>query len=144
MASRRSLSRSTALLKSSSGWYWHRIMSRVVKHGTSFVTHLCSGFSRKCNACDAICHHFNKNWQESVPVTRISNIQNSKKEQKTTRDGVPSPTCAVRFVKMSSEPSDHHDIPNGENHEANCIVTTLCKACDIQNQSNVQLACVKT
>ena len=131
MASRRSFSRSTALLKYSS-----RGTCIAPFPGSSSVEPLsscifCSGFSKKCNTFNAICHHFNKDRQESIPVTGISHIQNSKTCKKTIRDGVPSPTCAVRFVKTSSKPLDHQDIPNGENHEANCIVTTLCKACDI-------------
>ena len=73
MASRRSFSRSTALLKSSSRG------TGIVSFPGSSITHLCCGFSRKCNTCDAICHHLNKNWQESVPVTGISHIQNSKR-----------------------------------------------------------------
>ena len=47
MASRRSFSRSTALFKSSSRGNWHRLISRVVKSGASFVTHLCSGFQQE-------------------------------------------------------------------------------------------------
>ena len=55
--------------------------------GSSSVEPLSSRISAaasagKCNAFDAICHHFNKNWQESVPVTGISNIQNSKRSKR--------------------------------------------------------------
>ena len=89
MASRRSFSRSTALLKSSSrgtGIVSFLLSSSV---GTAFVAHLCSGFSRKCNTCDAICHHFNKNWQECVPVTGISHILHNKRSKRPLATASP-------------------------------------------------------
>ena len=135
--------RSTALLKSSSGGTG--IVSFPRSSSVEPLSPRISAAASAGNAtgCDAVCHHFNKNWQESVPVTRISHVLHCERSKRPLAMASPSPTCAVRFVKTLSKPLDHHDIPNGENHEANCIVTTLCRACDIQNQSHVQLACVK-
>ena len=77
MASRRSFSRSTTLLKSSS-----RGTGIVSFPGSSSVELLSSRISAAAPACDAICHHFNKNWQERVTVNGISNIQNSKRSKR--------------------------------------------------------------